>query len=146
MSKEEEVYDDKIKTENVDVCAICLDNLYNGHPRTYLSCAHLFHKLCMNNWVRTRGIRECPLCKTIDTRLEQELKHCRRAPRVQTMNRNEPRFFHIVNPMLLRQMTASDEIEEAERIIQEQEIQAAERSRRQFFSSLCFPNFFTSRR
>ncbi len=49
-------------------CSICLDKL-NTKTIKMLPCNHLFHKKCINEWLKTSI--QCPLCKTF---LENEFK------------------------------------------------------------------------
>jgi hypothetical protein len=48
-----------------DICGICQDNYNNGMPLVILSCKHIWHLNCVENWVRTRGT--CPKCKALST-------------------------------------------------------------------------------
>ncbi|CAI2366586.1 unnamed protein product [Moneuplotes crassus] len=43
-------------------CSICLEEMEKDHRFFALSCAHLFHKECIQNWF-DRGHRTCPNCK-----------------------------------------------------------------------------------
>ncbi|KAL6793123.1 hypothetical protein J3E68DRAFT_408174 [Trichoderma sp. SZMC 28012] len=48
-------------TTNV-VCAICLETLQEDDTIRLLSCAHIFHSLCLAKWFLKRH-NTCPLCK-----------------------------------------------------------------------------------
>eukprot|EP01025_Chloroclados_australasicus_P035928 TRINITY_DN36568_c0_g1_i2.p1 TRINITY_DN36568_c0_g1~~TRINITY_DN36568_c0_g1_i2.p1 ORF type:complete len:392 (+),score=-2.33 TRINITY_DN36568_c0_g1_i2:354-1529(+) len=46
-------------------CAICLEELRDGQRTTSLGCNHKFHKLCISQWILTKGKAvQCPLCKS----------------------------------------------------------------------------------
>ena len=42
-------------------CVICLEDFKNGDKATVLPCIHLFHTLCIQNWLKTQN--SCPICK-----------------------------------------------------------------------------------
>jgi hypothetical protein len=42
-------------------CVICQDAIRGGHER--LPCSHVFHRACLERWLRDREHRFCPLCK-----------------------------------------------------------------------------------
>ena len=42
-------------------CVICLEDFKNKDKAIILPCIHLFHKNCINNWLKTKNI--CPICK-----------------------------------------------------------------------------------
>lgn len=42
-------------------CVICLEDFKNGDKATVLPCLHLFHKNCIQNWLKTQNC--CPICK-----------------------------------------------------------------------------------
>lgn len=51
-----------------DVCSICLENLFpdienseNSNQVIELKCSHMFHKECLDPWIKTN--KNCPLCK-----------------------------------------------------------------------------------
>ncbi|EHK21229.1 uncharacterized protein TRIVIDRAFT_52137, partial [Trichoderma virens Gv29-8] len=44
------------------VCAICLETLQEDDTIRLLSCAHIFHSLCLAKWFLKRH-DTCPLCK-----------------------------------------------------------------------------------
>ena len=43
-------------------CVICQDAIRGGHER--LPCSHVFHRACLERWLRDREHRFCPICKT----------------------------------------------------------------------------------
>ncbi|KAJ5646328.1 ring finger protein [Penicillium lividum] len=47
-------------------CAICISNLQLGERATILPCGHMFHDVCITQWV-TRN-PSCPLCRQNITR------------------------------------------------------------------------------
>ena len=42
-------------------CVICLEDFKNKDKSIILPCIHLFHKNCINNWLKSKNI--CPICK-----------------------------------------------------------------------------------
>ena len=46
-------------------CAICLENVYFNNKCLFLvNCKHIFHKNCINTWIRM-STNTCPICRTI---------------------------------------------------------------------------------
>ncbi|XAR56036.1 hypothetical protein NMG60_11036323 [Bertholletia excelsa] len=45
-----------------DLCVICRLDYENGDTLTLLSCKHLYHPDCINNWLRINKV--CPVCST----------------------------------------------------------------------------------
>ncbi|EXB44969.1 E3 ubiquitin-protein ligase RHA2A [Morus notabilis] len=43
-------------------CAVCLDQVEEGEEIGELRCFHVFHKLCLERWVRLKHMT-CPLCR-----------------------------------------------------------------------------------
>lgn len=41
-------------------CSICLEN---NPEHTMINCGHLFHKECIDQWIKIKPI--CPLCRTL---------------------------------------------------------------------------------
>ena len=44
---------------NMDYCIICLENFKNGEKLRKLSCCHIFHIKCINDWFRKK--KSCPV-------------------------------------------------------------------------------------
>ncbi|CAN0556407.1 unnamed protein product, partial [Ectocarpus sp. 8 AP-2014] len=42
-------------------CCICLEDFEAGEKATRLPCLHLYHTVCIENWLQTSGT--CPQCK-----------------------------------------------------------------------------------
>ena len=42
-------------------CIICLEDFKNKDKAIILPCIHLFHKNCINNWLKAKN--KCPICK-----------------------------------------------------------------------------------
>ena len=47
---------------NAEPCVICQEAIRGAHER--LPCAHVFHRACLERWLRDREHRFCPICKT----------------------------------------------------------------------------------
>ncbi|KAL2559088.1 putative RING finger protein C57A7.09-like [Forsythia ovata] len=43
-------------------CAVCLRGIVGGDEVRELGCNHLYHRVCLDRWVRY-GHRTCPLCR-----------------------------------------------------------------------------------
>ncbi|KAL2559093.1 putative RING finger protein C57A7.09-like [Forsythia ovata] len=43
-------------------CAVCLCRIDGGNEVRELGCNHLYHRVCLDRWVRY-GHRTCPLCR-----------------------------------------------------------------------------------
>ena len=46
----------------LQVCCICLANYENNDELRELPCSHLFHKDCVDKWLKINAL--CPLCKS----------------------------------------------------------------------------------
>ena len=56
----------EVKDEDKPQCMVCLLQFKNEDDVQYLSCSHLFHHKCVNEWVKYKP--ECPTCRQqIDT-------------------------------------------------------------------------------
>lgn len=51
-----------IDAENPEECTICLDTLNKGDPIETLPCKHIFHKVCIEEWLK-QGKAVCPTCR-----------------------------------------------------------------------------------
>jgi len=50
-------------------CAICIDELSNNSDQnSTLPCGHVFHKVCINEWLKKK--EECPVCRKSTKREE----------------------------------------------------------------------------
>jgi len=53
--------------KNIPDCTICLEELFNNkeHPDVIqiTKCSHLFHKDCLNLWMKGKEQPKCPLCQ-----------------------------------------------------------------------------------
>eukprot|EP00831_Metopus_contortus_P043170 TRINITY_DN34677_c0_g1_i2.p1 TRINITY_DN34677_c0_g1~~TRINITY_DN34677_c0_g1_i2.p1 ORF type:complete len:373 (-),score=30.82 TRINITY_DN34677_c0_g1_i2:28-1146(-) len=47
-------------------CAICLDEFQERCPIRTLKCGHIFHKLCIESWIKAKinEIPKCPMCNS----------------------------------------------------------------------------------
>jgi hypothetical protein len=53
------------KLQAYTTCAICLENIYFNNKCLFLeNCQHIFHKNCINTWIRMSA-NTCPICRTI---------------------------------------------------------------------------------
>ena len=43
------------------VCCICLDNFENPTSIKVLECNHIFHRNCINSWLKNKT--NCPICR-----------------------------------------------------------------------------------
>ena len=41
-------------------CGICMDTFQDGEQLKKLSCSHIYHKDCLNQWIQAK--KDCPLC------------------------------------------------------------------------------------
>jgi hypothetical protein len=49
---------------NDEKCAICLENFkVNQYIRKLPFCSHIYHKKCIDNWLKKDDNKSCPLCK-----------------------------------------------------------------------------------
>jgi len=44
-------------------CGICMDSFNDGEKINKLSCQHIFHIDCLNQWIQTN--KKCPLCEKL---------------------------------------------------------------------------------
>ena len=45
-------------------CTICMDNIeVNQYVRKLPICNHVYHKKCIDNWLKNDDNKSCPLCK-----------------------------------------------------------------------------------
>ncbi len=51
----------KIKEKRKKTCSICLDNFKTRANVYYLPCEHLYHKECLDEWVKYSA--QCPCCR-----------------------------------------------------------------------------------
>lgn len=49
-----------IKTTDKGVCSICLEQFIVNDKVNKLTCSHIFHKNCLDNWIHNNN---CPLCR-----------------------------------------------------------------------------------
>ena len=56
---------DYLSEEENDICSICLEKYFdeeNLKKVVSLNCDHLFHKECIDNWIKIN--KNCPMCKS----------------------------------------------------------------------------------
>jgi len=51
----------KIKHKREEICCICMDHFSCNQQVYWLSCKHLFHDACLNEWVKYKN--DCPTCR-----------------------------------------------------------------------------------
>ena len=57
---------DYLPEEENDICSICLEKYFdeeNLKKVVKLKCNHLFHKECIDSWIRIN--KNCPMCKSV---------------------------------------------------------------------------------
>ena len=47
--------------EDCNNCIVCMDNINKNDKCKKLSCGHIFHSSCINNWLSR--VLECPMCR-----------------------------------------------------------------------------------
>ena len=50
--------------EKKETCSICLNEYCEGKYKRELPCKHVFHKTCIDKWLKKDKHMTCPLCKT----------------------------------------------------------------------------------
>lgn len=54
----------KCNSDNEAVeCAVCLCKIKEGEEIRELRCDHIFHRVCLDQWVGLSGRVTCPLCR-----------------------------------------------------------------------------------
>jgi hypothetical protein len=63
--QEEDEEGGEAKEKNKNECAVCLSRLRRGDAVTTLPCLHMYHRGCIEPWLRQGAARaDCPVCKT----------------------------------------------------------------------------------
>nr|GMD26561.1 E3 ubiquitin-protein ligase CIP8-like [Ipomoea batatas] len=52
---------ERVRVEETEVCAVCLDEMEGGSEGTMLPCKHIFHGRCIDAWLVKANL--CPLCR-----------------------------------------------------------------------------------
>ena len=52
----------KIKKKRGELCCICIEHFSCNQEVYWLSCTHIFHNECLDEWVRYKN--ECPTCRS----------------------------------------------------------------------------------
>ena len=60
-SKTRVITEEGLQGELLNECSICLENFDVGQKISELSCGHLFHKECVEQWMQNN--HNCPLCR-----------------------------------------------------------------------------------
>ena len=60
-SKTRVIAEEALQGDLLNECSICLDNFDVGQKISELSCHHLFHKECLEQWMQDN--HNCPLCR-----------------------------------------------------------------------------------
>lgn len=53
--------------ESVTECFVCHENLDSKQSERKLKCNHIFHSICVDEWIQTRGT--CPTCRNVENQL-----------------------------------------------------------------------------
>jgi len=53
----------KIKNKRGELCCICMEHFSCNQEVYWLSCKHIFHTNCLDEWVKYKN--ECPSCRTL---------------------------------------------------------------------------------
>lgn len=64
-------YDKTCNAYEQEKCMVCLLNFTEGQPTRMLKCKHVFHKDCIEEWVKSK-INNIPKCPTCNTDLTEE--------------------------------------------------------------------------
>jgi hypothetical protein len=47
-------------------CLICFENITDDN-KEILECNHIYHKICVSNWYKVSTQKDCPLCRSVIT-------------------------------------------------------------------------------
>ena len=56
-------FEPKIELKNSNECIICLEDLNLPQNNTTLRCNHIYHTMCIHNWLRENN--SCPICRHV---------------------------------------------------------------------------------
>jgi hypothetical protein len=62
LSELTKLVDEKIEICDDDMCSICTEKFTDPTDRTFISCGHPFHIVCIAKWILT-GADTCPYCR-----------------------------------------------------------------------------------
>lgn len=63
--------EDEEEADTDEKCTICLSMLEDGEDVRRLPCMHLFHQVCVDQWLATS--KKCPICRVdIETQLGED--------------------------------------------------------------------------
>lgn len=48
---------------NIDICSICLCNYMENDIICQVKCLHIYHKMCMDSWIKLSRNLTCPICR-----------------------------------------------------------------------------------
>lgn len=48
---------------DIDICSICLCNYIEDDEICQVKCSHIYHKSCMDNWIKLSRNLTCPICR-----------------------------------------------------------------------------------
>jgi len=51
------------KNDITMTCPICLESFKEGLYKRILSCSHIFHKKCIDKWIKNSLECSCPICR-----------------------------------------------------------------------------------
>lgn len=100
-------HEEDIKVFKVEECCVCLEPLSlddKQQTATKLSCGHIFHKHCFDDWCKHSNSRTCPFCRKEDFSVErskQLLKNFRNCTLEDVILRSCKNFYE--NPNLTKE-------------------------------------------
>ena len=66
---------DTIITQKLN-CSICLQKYIPGeYKRTLPNCEHVFHKKCIDKWLKKTDCKHCPLCRKSYTKIYRKCEN-----------------------------------------------------------------------
>ncbi|KAF1804922.1 hypothetical protein V8B55DRAFT_1586285 [Mucor lusitanicus] len=80
---------EKVKENEAEECAICLEDYINGEELRVLPCKHDFHTFCVDAWLTTQK-KFCPICKRDITFITEKSSHPQQQNNQQTPLLIEP--------------------------------------------------------
>merc|ERR1719244_731461 len=62
-----------VDQEDSNICAVCLEEMFDHNSKRLNPCGHKFHNHCINEWMHTHGGagNTCPMCRVYITREDE---------------------------------------------------------------------------